>query len=272
MLKSARTAAVTGLVLSVLAVPASADTPLAQDRFASVPPTTPHVGFYTVHPRVGLSTYFSLSASWPHTQNPLHVVAKVHPAGVTCGTHPASDSGELLGTAWLTRANHHTVWKEWTPTASGSYTVCTWLGDPAIATGAGSLVVAPASVGATPVGTLVSAATSKTADGSPRAVFPYSSRPHLRPFRPPRCPAGATRDDRLPRHEWPRRRLPCPLARRRPQLVQRSCLASAPPPAARILARDGSCRQERARKHPLPRSKLSRPVSAGEGRPRPLLA
>ncbi len=172
MLKSARTAAVTGLVLSVLAVPASADTPLAQDRFASVPPTTPHVGFYTVHPRVGLSTYFSLSASWPHTQNPLHVVAKVHPAGVTCGTHPASDSGELLGTAWLTRANHHTVWKEWTPTASGSYTVCTWLGDPAIATGAGSLVVAPASVGATPVGTLVSAATSKTADGSPRAVFP----------------------------------------------------------------------------------------------------
>jgi hypothetical protein len=55
-----------GVVLVAGTVPAWAD----------LPPPTPHVGFYTVHPRVGLSTHFSLSASWPHTQE--HTVGRIH--------------------------------------------------------------------------------------------------------------------------------------------------------------------------------------------------
>jgi hypothetical protein len=146
---------------------------LARDAWpVTPPPPKPHVGFYTVHPRVGLSTYFSLSASWPHTQRPLRVVAKVHPSGETCGPDPTRDTGTALASGWLTRADHHVVWKEWTPTSSGSYIVCTWLGNPAIATGESPLVVEPSTAGATPAGTLVAAVTSKTPSGPPRAVFP----------------------------------------------------------------------------------------------------
>ena len=47
--------------------------------------------------------------------------------------------GRTLMSATLSRENHHTVWKNWTPTRAGSYVVCTWLGDPAIATGSSSL-------------------------------------------------------------------------------------------------------------------------------------
>jgi hypothetical protein len=140
------------------------------------PEPKPHVGFYTVHPRVGLSTYFSLSSSWAGTRAPLHVIAKIHPAGETCGTTAQSDTGAAFGSATLKRANHHTVWKEWTPTTAGSYIVCTWLGDPAIATGSSQLVVEPRSAGDTPVGSLVSAATSKTPMGPTRAVFPTAPR------------------------------------------------------------------------------------------------
>ena len=147
------------------------------DLPALVPPVAvekpkPHVGFYTVHPRVGLSTYFSLSASWPGTRDPLGVVAKVHPGGAACGSTPASDSGSVLGTATLARVNHHAVWKEWTPAVAGYYTVCTWLGDPIIATGTSPLVIAPRSAGVTPAGSLVSALTSKVPLGVPRAIFP----------------------------------------------------------------------------------------------------
>src|SRR4051812_22210749 len=115
---SLRMLALAGVIVTAAVAPAAADQP------------TPHVGFYTVHPRVGLSTYFSLTTSWPGTQKPLPVVAKVHSGGRPCGSTPAIDSGSVLGTATLSPANHHVVWKEWTPAVAGSYTVCTWLGDP----------------------------------------------------------------------------------------------------------------------------------------------
>ena len=113
MMRSVRLVAVTGAALAVIAMPARAGQPVAPAPAGSLyPPPRPHVGFYAIHPRVGLSTYFSLSASWPHTQKPLHVVAKLHPAGETCGATPASDTGAALSSAWLSRDNHHTVWKE----------------------------------------------------------------------------------------------------------------------------------------------------------------
>jgi hypothetical protein len=146
------------------AIPAAAD-----DAF---PPPQPHVGFYVVHPRVGLSTYFSLSSSWAGTQAPVHVVAKLHASGETCGSDPASDTGKPFASGWLTRSDHHVVWKEWTPATAGSYIVCTWLGDPALATGSDLLTVEPKEAGATPVGALVAALTSKTPTGPARAVFP----------------------------------------------------------------------------------------------------
>jgi hypothetical protein len=136
----------------------------------AVPPPKPHVGFYAVHPRVGLSTYFSLSSSYAGTQAPIRAVAKMHPAGETCGATPQSDTGAPLGTAVLRRDNHHTVWKEWTPTRAGSYIVCTWLGDPALATGSMPLVIAARTR------SLVAALTSKTPTGPARAVFPTAPR------------------------------------------------------------------------------------------------
>lgn len=148
-------------VLLILA--ASSSAALADD---TVPPPKPHVGFYVVHPRVGLSTYFSLSSAWAGTQAPVRVVAKIHPAGRTCGATARSDTGKIFGSALLERDNHHTVWKEWTPTTAGVYVVCTWLGDPALATGSTPLVVAPRT------GSLVAALASKTPTGPPRAVFP----------------------------------------------------------------------------------------------------
>ncbi len=176
MMQPARILATVGAVLVVIVIPARAAPPVPPLPVGATPPTVPHVGFYTVHPRVGLSTYFSLSASWPHTQLPLRVVAKVHPVGETCGATPASDSGSVLASAWLSRDNHHTVWKEWTPATSGSFTVCTWLGDPAIATGTGSLVIEPRTDGVTAAGTLVAAKTGKTPFGPARAVFPTAPR------------------------------------------------------------------------------------------------
>jgi hypothetical protein len=162
------------LTATVAAVAATALPAQAKEKPPTVvaPPPTPHVGFYTVHPRVGLSTYYSLSASWPRTQAPLRVIAKVHPAGGTCAADPASDTGTAFGAAWLTRADHHTVWKEWTPAEPGSYVVCTWLGNPVIATNTNQVTVEPASLGVKPVGTLVAAATSESPGGPPRTVFP----------------------------------------------------------------------------------------------------
>jgi hypothetical protein len=182
MFMSPRMLALAGVIVIAAVAPAAADQPHALVVTAPAGPPlvpspvlekpTPHVGFYTVHPRVGLSTYFSLSSSWPGTQTPLPVIAKVHAGGATCGSSPASDPGSVLGTATLTRENHHTVWKEWTPAAKGSYTVCTWLGDPIIARGTSPLIVAPQSAGVTRAGVLVSGLTSKAPLGAPRAVFP----------------------------------------------------------------------------------------------------
>jgi hypothetical protein len=152
----------------VVAIPAVAD-----DAF---PPPEPHVGFYVVHPRVGLSTYFSLSSSWAGTQAPVRVVARLHASGGTCGSDPASDTGKPFASGWLTRSDHHVVWKEWTPAAAGSYIVCTWLGDPVLATGSSRLTVEPKRAGVTPVGSLVAALTSKTPAGPARAVFPTAPR------------------------------------------------------------------------------------------------
>lgn len=151
------------IVIAAVAPAAAADQP---DK------PTPHVGFSSVHPRVGLSTYFSLTTSWPGTQKPLPVVAKVHSGGRPCASAPASDSGSVLGTATLSRENHHVVWKEWTPAVKGYHTVCTWLGDPVIARGSSPLEIEPRSAGVTPAGALVSALTSKLPLGAPRAVFP----------------------------------------------------------------------------------------------------
>jgi hypothetical protein len=158
---------------AVVILAATASAALPDDM---LPPPKPHVGFYVVHPRVGLSTYFSLSSSWAGTQAPVRAVAKIHRAGETCGATPQSDTGTPLGSAWLKRANHHTVWKEWTPSVAGAYNVCTWLGDPAIATGATPLLIEPRSAGVTQVGSLVAALTSKSPDGPARAVFPTA--PH----------------------------------------------------------------------------------------------
>jgi hypothetical protein len=159
---------VAALLALVIAAPASAD-----DAF---PPPRPHVGFYGIHPRVGLSTYFSLSSSWAGAQAPLRVIAKLHAGGEACGGDPASDAGEPFASGWLTRSDHHVVWKEWTPAAAGSYTVCTWLGDPPLATGSSLLTVEPNRAGATPVGALVAARTSKTPGGPARTVFPTAPR------------------------------------------------------------------------------------------------
>jgi hypothetical protein len=68
------------------------------------------------------------------------------------------------------------VWRDWTPKAAGSYVVCTWLGTPAIATGSTSLSVEPSWAGVKKRGSLVAAATSKTPNGPPRAVFPTAPR------------------------------------------------------------------------------------------------
>jgi hypothetical protein len=154
------------LLAGVLTLGAAAPA-LADDAY---PPPKPHVGFYVIHPRVALSTYFSLSSSWAGTQAPIRVVAKIHPAGETCGADVQSDTGKIFSTASLERVNHHTVWKEWTPTTAGSFVVCTWLGDPARATGSTPLVVAPR------IGSLVAAMTSKTPNGPARAVFPTAPR------------------------------------------------------------------------------------------------
>jgi hypothetical protein len=167
-MKRLRFASFVALFALVVAIPAAAD-----DAF---PPPKPHVGFYVVHPRVGLSTYFSLSSSWAGTQAPVHVVARLHASGGTCGSDPASDSGTPFAEGWLTRSDHHVVWKEWTPAAAGSYIVCTWLGDPALATGSSLLTVEPEQAGVTPVGSLVAALTSKTPAGPARAVFPTAPR------------------------------------------------------------------------------------------------
>jgi hypothetical protein len=159
--------------LSVVCVLAAAGSGVADDAF---PPPKPHVGFYVVHPRVGLSTYFSLSSSWAGTQAPLRVVARLHAAGETCGSDPASDTGKPFASGWLTRSDHHVIWKEWTPSVAGSYVVCTWLGDPALATGSTPLTIEPTLAGATAAGSLVTALTSKTPTGTARAVFPTA--PH----------------------------------------------------------------------------------------------
>ena len=143
------------LLAVIFAVPAMADD--------VTPPTPkPHVGFYVIHPRVGLSTYFSLTSYYAGTQAPIRAVAKVHPAGETCGATPADDTGTPMGEAVLQRDNHHTVWKDWTPTRAGVYTVCTWLGDPAVATGSKPLIVQPST------GPLVSASTSGSLSGAPQ--------------------------------------------------------------------------------------------------------
>ena len=167
-MKRLRVASLAALVVLVGALPAAAN-----DTF---PPPKPHVGFYVVHPRVGLSTYYSLSSSWAGTQAPVRVVAKLHAGGETCAGDPASDSGTPFAFGWLTRSDHHVVWKEWTPAVAGSYVVCTWLGDPAIATGSNPLVVEPKQAGVTPVGVLVTALTSMTAAGPARAVYPTAPR------------------------------------------------------------------------------------------------
>jgi hypothetical protein len=167
-MKRFRIASLVALFALVVVIPAAAD-----DAF---PPPKPHVGFYVVHPRVGLSTYFSLSSSWAGTQAPMRVVARVHASGETCGSDPASDTGKPFASGWLTRSDHHVVWKEWTPAAAGSYIVCTWLGDPALATGSSLLTVEPKQAGVTPVGSLVAALTSKTRAGPARAVFPTAPR------------------------------------------------------------------------------------------------
>jgi hypothetical protein len=121
-MKRLRIASFVALFALVVAIPAAAD-----DAF---PPPKPHVGFYVVHPRVGLSTYFSLSSSWAGTQTPVHVVAKLHASGETCGSDRASDTGKPFASGWLTRSDDHVVWKEWTPAAAGSYIVCTGWGTP----------------------------------------------------------------------------------------------------------------------------------------------
>src|SRR4051812_10067284 len=135
-----------GSLVALVAL-ASAVSASAEDAF---PPPKPHVGFYVVHPRVGLSTYFSLSSSWAGTQAPVRVVARLHAIGDPCGADSASDTGELFASGWLTRSDHHVVWKEWTPAVAGSYTVCTWLGDPALATASNRLVVEPSHAGVKP--------------------------------------------------------------------------------------------------------------------------
>ena len=163
-----------GLVSLAALCMLAAATPAQADE--SSPSLKPHVGFYVIHPRVGLATYFSLSSAWAGTQAPLRAVAKIHPAGENCGTTAAADTGAPLMSATLRRENHHTVWKNWTPTRAGSYVVCTWLGDPAIATGSSSLTIAGRAAGVTPVGSLISAMTSKTPTGPARAVFPTAPR------------------------------------------------------------------------------------------------
>lgn len=140
------------------------------------PPPKPRVGFYSVHPREGISTYYSLSTSWPGTQKPLRVIATIHRAGDACAAQAAGDTGIPLASAWLTRADHHVVWRDWKPTGSGAFTVCTWLGNPVIATGATPVFIEPTSRGVTPDGSLVDAATSKTPMGPARAVFPTPPR------------------------------------------------------------------------------------------------
>jgi hypothetical protein len=167
-MKRLRIAPFVALFVLLVAIPAAADDAL--------PPPKPHVGFYVVHPRVGLSTYFSLSSSWAGTQAPVHVVARLHGSGEACGSDPASDTGKPFASGWLTRSDHHVVWKEWTPAAAGSYIVCTWLGEPALATGSSLLTVEPKQAGVTPVGSLVAALTSKTPAGPARAVFPTAPR------------------------------------------------------------------------------------------------
>jgi hypothetical protein len=163
-----RIASLVALFALAVAIPATADD--------AVPPPKPHVGFYVVHPRVGLSTYFSLSSSWAGTQAPVYVVARLHGSGESCGSDPASDTGKPFASGWLTRTDHHVVWKEWTPATAGSYIVCTWLGEPALATGSTLLTVEPKEAGVTPVGSLVAALTSKTPTGPARAVFPTAPR------------------------------------------------------------------------------------------------
>src|SRR6478736_1021886 len=81
----------------------------------------PHVGFYAIHPRVGLSTYFALSDSWPNTTKPLQIVAKIHSPGQPCAATPTTDTGRIFATARLRKSPSDTVWQDWTPTTSGSY-------------------------------------------------------------------------------------------------------------------------------------------------------
>jgi hypothetical protein len=131
----------------------------------------PHVGFYAIHPRVGLSTYFALSDSWPNTTKPLQIVAKIHSPGQPCAATPTTDTGRIFATARLRKSPSDTVWQDWTPTTSGSYVVCTWLGDPVIATKAVPLVIEPKAAGVTPAGSIFAASTSTTPTGRPRAHF-----------------------------------------------------------------------------------------------------
>lgn len=164
MRRSVWALAVTSVTLVATASPVQADLP------------APHVGFSAIHPRVGLSTSFALSASWVPASRPEQMVAKVHPSGQRCGTDPAHDSGRIIGSSVLTAANGSVAWKDWTPAASGSYVVCTWLGRPVIAANAAPLTIDPRSAGVPPAGTLVDAATSVTPNGRPRAHFATAPR------------------------------------------------------------------------------------------------
>jgi hypothetical protein len=257
------------LTATVAAVAATALPAQAKEKPPTVvaPPPTPHVGFYTVHPRVGLSTYYSLSASWPRTQAPLRVIAKVHPAGGTCAADPASDTGTAFGAAWLTRADHHTVWKEWTPAEPGSYVVCTWLGNPVIATNTNQVTVEPRNQhepghsracvpGSQASGDARCGGHERVTWRSASHRLPDGTRACLRAVPASWSEAGQASDDRISRHEWPRR----PVA----PAVERTCAGlvpgSHPAPATRrtagILARERPRRQPDAWAHPLPHPRL----------------
>lgn len=156
------------LSMVAAAIPAQADD--------SPPPPKPHVGFYVIHPRVGLATYFSLSSAWAGTQAPLRAVAKIHPTGEICGATAAADTGTPLMSATLRRENHHTVWKNWDADPCRFVRRLHLARDPAIATGSSSLTVEGRAAGVTPVGSLIAAMTSKTPTGPARAVFPTAPR------------------------------------------------------------------------------------------------